>query len=139
MSERLSFHHIHLISEDAHTTAKWYVDNLGATLNDEIVFQGAPQFNISIAGLILLIRGVRPGENPSAPSPMQDFETFSSHNTMGTDHFGFNYQGDLRAYCEELRAKGVRFSVEPWEIALGILICYIAAPDGVSIELVKVE
>ena len=93
--------------------------------------------NVGLAGLTLLIRGKRPGENPSKPVAMQDFKNYSSHNEYGTDHFGFTYYGDLRAYCEALRAEGVTFAVEPWEIAPGSLICYIAAPDGVSIELVQ--
>jgi hypothetical protein len=37
--------------------------------------------------------------------------TFSSLLPGGTDHFGFLYHGDLRAFCDELRAQGVRFPV----------------------------
>ena len=29
------------------------------------------------------------------------------------------------------------FNVEPWEFLPGISICYVAAPDGVSIELIQ--
>jgi len=43
----------------------------------------------------------------------------------------------LKIYCEELRNKGVSFNVEPWEFLPGISICYVAAPDGVSIELIQ--
>ena len=70
---------------------------------------------------------------------MRDFEDYSSHDEYGTDHFGFTYHGDLRAYCEVLRGRGVEFVVEPWEFIPGSggVICYIAAPDGVSIELVQ--
>ena len=131
----LSFDHIHLISEDPRGAAKWYVEKLGATINSEKEFRKAPQINVALAGMTLLIRGRRPGENPSRPVEMLNFEGYSSHNEYGTDHFGFKYRGDLRAYCEALRARGVAFVVEPWEIAPGILICYIAAPDGISIEL----
>ena len=134
---KLSFDHIHILSEDAGATAKWYVEKLGATIHSEKEFLGALQIEIGLAGLTLLIRGRRPGEDPSSPGPMQDFQSFSSHNEYGTDHFGFNYHGDLRAYYETLRAKGVTFVVEPWEISPDTLICYIAAPDGVSIELLQ--
>lgn len=89
--------------------------------------------------MTILIRGRRPGEDPSSPVPMQDFEDYSSHNEYGTDHFGFTYHGDLRVYCEALRSKGAKFVVEPWEFLPGGLICYLAAPDGVSIELVQVQ
>ena len=53
------------------------------------------------------------------------------------DHFAFIYNGDLKIYCEELRNKDVSFNVEPWEFLPGISICYVAAPDGVSIELIQ--
>jgi catechol 2,3-dioxygenase-like lactoylglutathione lyase family enzyme len=47
------------------------------------------------------------------------------------------YHGDLRAFCDELRAKGVQFPVELKEGVGGKLLCYVSAPDGVSIELMQ--
>jgi hypothetical protein len=29
-------------------------------------------------------------------------------------------------------------AVEPWEFKPGLLLCYVAAPDGVSIEIVQI-
>ena len=43
----------------------------------------------------------------------------------------------MQKYCENLREKGVRFNVEPWQFIPGCIICYVAAPDGVSIELIQ--
>ena len=68
---------------------------------------------------------------------MQHFDGYSSHDEWGTDHFGFTYRGDLRAFCEGLKGKGVRMAVEPWEFKPGMVLCYVAAPDGVSIELIQ--
>lgn len=62
---------------------------------------------------------------------------YSSHDGWGTDHFGFTYRGDLRAFCAELKRKGGRMAVEPWEFKPGLVLCYVAAPDGVSIELIQ--
>ena len=140
MSENnLTFDHIHIISEDPRASAAWYVAKLGATINGEIELRSAPQIKVSLGGATLLLRGRRSGEDPSMPAPMRDFEDYSSHDEYGTDHFGFTYCGDLRAYCEVLRDRGVKFVVEPWEFIPGSggVICYIAAPDGVSIELVQ--
>lgn len=140
MSEnKLSFDHIHIISEDPRASAAWYVDKLGAMINGEIELRSAPQIKVGLGEVTLLIRGRRPGEDPSVPAPMRDFEDYSSHNEYGTDHFGFTYRGDLWAYCEVLRDRGVEFVVKPWEFIPGSggVICYIAAPDGVSIELVQ--
>jgi hypothetical protein len=43
----------------------------------------------------------------------------------------------LAAFCDELRAKGVTFPVELKKGVGGSLLCYVAAPDGVSIELMQ--
>lgn len=133
----LAFDHIHLLSEDPAAAAAWYERVLGGSIVASYELRGAPQINVRVADMQLIIRGRRPGEEPATPRPMQDFADYSSHNEWGTDHFGFTYRGDLRAYCEQLCAKGASFSVAPWEFTPGTLICYLAAPDGVSIELVQ--
>lgn len=137
----LSFDHIHLISEDPKAAAAWYENVLGGQIVAEYELRSAPQINVAFGGMQILIRGRRPGEAPVSTRPMADFDTdaarYASHNEWGTDHFGFTYSGDLKAFCEEIRAKGATFSVEPWEFSPGGLLCYVAAPDGVSIELVQ--
>jgi hypothetical protein len=47
------------------------------------------------------------------------------------------YQGDLTAFCAELAAKGVTFPVPLKRGVNGSLLCYIQAPDNVSIELMQ--
>ncbi len=91
----LTIHHIHLISADPHAAANWYVDILGAEIVREVVLRDAPQFNMRVGEMTLLIRGQRPGEAPTARTPMTHFDDYSSHNEWGTDHFGFAYDGDL--------------------------------------------
>jgi lactoylglutathione lyase len=131
------FDHVHIISEDPHASANWYVDMLGATIAADTVARGAPQIFVELGGTTILIRGKRPGEAPVKPRPIHPFGDFSSHDGWGTDHFGFLYHGDLAAFCDELRAKGVGFPVELKQGVGGSLLCYIAAPDGVSIELMQ--
>lgn len=133
----LTFDHIHLVSEDPRAAAAWYVNIFGATIRGEHELRSAPQIRVDLGGMTLLIRGKRPGENPATPVEIQHFEDYSSHNGWGTDHFGFTYHGDLLDFCEAIRAKDVTFGVEPWEFSPGGLLCYVNAPDGVSIELVQ--
>jgi catechol 2,3-dioxygenase-like lactoylglutathione lyase family enzyme len=133
----LTFDHIHLISQDAKATANCYQDLLGGEIIAEYDLREAPQINVRLGGAMLIIRGQRPGEEPVSTQSMQDYTGYSSHNEWGTDHFGFTYQGDLLAYCEELKGKGATMSVEPWEFTPGNLLCYVSAPDGVSIEIVQ--
>lgn len=133
----LAFDHVHLISADPQAAAAWYRDILGGEVVAEYELRGAPQINVRVGGMTVIVRGKRPGEAPATTRPMEHFGDYSSHDEWGTDHFGYTYQGDLRAFCEEARAKGATFVVEPWEFSPGALICYLAAPDGVSIELVQ--
>ncbi len=137
MDEAVSFDHIHLVSEDAPAAARWYVDILGAEIKGEAILREAPQISVRLGGMTLLIRGKRPGETPGATAPMQDYGNYSSHNHWGTDHFGYTYRGDLIEYSKVLKAKGATFAVEPWEFSPGGWLCYLAAPDGVSIEIVQ--
>ena len=131
------FDHVHIISQDPEAAANWYVEMFGATITANTTARGAPQIFVDLGGMMILIRGQRPGEAPVAARPIRQFADFSSHDARGIDHFGFMYQGDLRAFCEELRAKGVTFPVELKKGVGGSLLCYVAAPDGVSIELMQ--
>jgi catechol 2,3-dioxygenase-like lactoylglutathione lyase family enzyme len=131
------FDHVHLLSEEPRAAAAWYVEMFGATIAADTIARGAPQIFVELGGMTILIRGKRPGEDPALSRPIQPYSDFSSHNAWGTDHFGFMYQGDLAALCDRLRAKGVRFPVELKRGVNGSLLCYVAAPDGVSIELME--
>ncbi len=73
------------------------------------------------------MRGQRAGESAKDKT---NFE-------WGADHFGFNVQGDFDAFCAGLRAKGVKFSMEPTDINPVTRIAFVDAPDGVSIELLS--
>jgi catechol 2,3-dioxygenase-like lactoylglutathione lyase family enzyme len=138
MNPALSFDHIHLISRDARAAARWYCEHFGGEIvAEQPNLRGALQLDVNLGALTLVIRGDRPGETPATTRPMQHFDGYSSHNEWGTDHFGFSYRGDLVAFCDELKKKGVRMAVEPWEFKPGMWLCYVAAPDGVSIELIQ--
>ena len=140
MDQVMAFDHIHLISRDPKAAAEWYREMFaGEVTAVQENLRGAPQIDVRVGGMTLVIRGQRPGERPAATKPMRHFDGYSSHDGWGTDHFGFTYRGDLRAFCTELKRKGVRMAVEPWEFKPGMVLCYVAAPDGVSIELIQVE
>lgn len=131
------FDHVHIISEDPPASAQWYVEMFGAEITADTVSRGAAQIFLDLGGAIIIVRGRRPGEDPATPRPVRQFSDYSSHDEWGTDHFGFLYAGDLRAFCGELRAKGVTFPVELKDGPNGRLLCYVSAPDNVSIELMS--
>ena len=112
---------------------------LGADITFEREVRGAPQIGVELGGMMILIRGRRPGENSVSTKPMRDIEDYSSHDEWGTDHFGYIYRGDLTAFCDEVRAEEATLAVEPWEFSPGRLLCYISAPDNVNMELIQAE
>lgn len=131
------FDHVHIISQNPKDSANWYVEMFGADIVNDTEAYGAPQIFMEIGGKTLIIRGQRADEAPTSTGQIRPFGNFSSHNEWGTDHFGFIYHGDLRAFCDELQAKGVSFPVALKEGNGGRLLCYVSAPDGVSIELMQ--
>ncbi len=131
------FDHVHIISKDPRASADWYVEMFGATIAADTIARGAAQIFVELGGTTVLIRGERPGEAPVPGKAIQEYADYSSHGVWGTDHFGFLYQGDLEAFCATLRAKGVSFPVPLKRGVNGSLLCYVAAPDGVSIELMQ--
>lgn len=131
------FDHVHIIAKEPHKTAQWYVDLLGARIARDTMARGAPQIFVELGGMTILVRGKRPGEAPADTRPIRPFDDFSSHEEWGTDHFGFLYKGDLTAFVEELKGKGVTFPVPLKKGIDGSLLCYVQAPDNVSIELMQ--
>ena len=123
----LSFDHVHLVAEDPKAAAQWYVDKLGGSIWKSVEVRGAPQVYVSVAGALVIVRGERGGESIQAKPGVE----------WGVDHFGLRVGGDFDAFCEGLRRKGVAFNLEPTNFNPTTRIAFIAAPDGVSIELLS--
>ena len=123
----LSFDHVHLVSQDPHAAARWYVDNLGGKVVRSIEMRGAPQVYVSFGGAMVIVRGQRPAELAAARPGLQ----------WGVDHFGMQVKGDFDAFCAGLRGNGVTFSLEPTDINPTTRIAFVNAPDGVSVELLN--
>jgi lactoylglutathione lyase len=124
---KLSFDHVHVISEDPHAAAEWYVEKLGGEIEKSTEARGAPQITLRFAGAAVIVRGRRPGEQVEKKAGLQ----------WGTDHFGFTVSEDLDGFCDGLRHKGVRFTLEPTDIDPGLRIAFIEGPDGAIIELLQ--
>lgn len=138
-SPAIAFDHVHLISEEPHAAAAWYRDLLGGEIAASYQTRGAVQIHVIFGAVTILIRGRRPGENPSTRNDLKAFDDYVSHDQWGTDHFGFSVTGDLRQLCAELKARGAEFPVEPYEFLPGRTIAYLKAPDGVTVELTEAE
>ena len=124
----IAYDHTHLISADPQTAASWYVDKLGGEIKNSAEVKGAPSINVAFGDITLIIRGQRPGESVVEKKDALQW---------GLDHIGFVISGDFDAFCDELKSKGVRFTMEPVNFTPKVRIAFIEAPDGVSIELVQ--
>ncbi|UZE48302.1 VOC family protein [Rhodopseudomonas sp. P2A-2r] len=114
--------HVHIRTPNVEATAQWFADMLGA----EIV-RAPGRVNIKLGGAMIFLAPVTPdmGVNPPPVTPYQ-----------GLDHFGLSVT-DIDAVAASLKAKGVEFTKEPFTLNPGVRICFIRAPQGVSIELLE--
>ncbi len=127
MDHTFQLDHLHLISEDPQAAASWYSEKLGGRIILSYEVLGAPQILIALGGMTVIIRGRRPKEQLSKKQQLE----------WGLDHFGFKVSGDFDGFCEELKKKGVPFTMDPVDFSPGLRIAFIQAPDGVSIELLQ--
>ena len=123
----LSFDHVHVIAREPQAAADWYADKLGGAITKSVTVHAAPQIYVSFGEAFIIVRGQRPGETAQDKPNLE----------WGADHFGFQVKGDFDAYCADLRAKGVKFSMEPTAINPATSIAFVDAPDGVSVELLS--
>jgi len=116
--------HVHLRSPDPEATAVWFERMLGAEVIRSMQL-GEPRIDLKLGGANIFIAPVAAGEgvNPPPTTPYQ-----------GLDHFGLTVSG-IDAVAAELKAKGVEFTREPTTVRPGVRVCFIRAPEGVSIEL----
>jgi catechol 2,3-dioxygenase-like lactoylglutathione lyase family enzyme len=118
--------HIHLRSPDPAATAEWYHDKLGAEIIRTPLPDGSTRYDLDLAGQTVFVAKADPAS--TAPSPQTPY--------MGLDHFGLTVD-DIDTAVEQLKAKGVPFTVEPRTIRPGVRIAFLTAPQNVSIELIQ--
>ncbi|MEE9556225.1 MAG: VOC family protein [Candidatus Adiutricales bacterium] len=125
--DNIVFDHVHLISEDPRSAAEWYADKLGGRIIGSAEIRGAPQVIVAFEGATIIVRGQRTGEEAAGKPGLQ----------WGTDHFGFSVKGDFDGFCDDLKKKGVTFTLDPVDFTPTVRIAFIEAPDNVSIELLQ--
>ena len=121
------FDHVHIISEDPESAAAWYVEKLEGKIIRSQEMGGSLQVVVAFGDTYVIIRGRRPNEEVVTKQGLE----------WGTEHFGFRVEGDLDGFCDDLKKKGVTFSLDPVDFSPSVRIAFIEAPDGVSIELLQ--
>jgi lactoylglutathione lyase len=123
---KFTWDHIHIRTTDPEATAQWYERMLGAEVI-RTMQQGAPRIDLKLGGANVFIAPVTAGDgvNPAPTTPYR-----------GLDHFGLTVTG-IDAIAADLKAKGVEFTRDPVTVRPGVRVCFIRAPEGVSIELLE--
>lgn len=121
--EDLGFHHLHLRSPNPDETLAWYQNVFGGTSD-----QMKGRLNgVRYGRVWLLVSALREG-------------TLAPTQGRAIDHLGWGFS-DLDAAAEEIRGKGIEFSMEPrpYTNVLGqdMKISFIMGPDDVRIEVVQ--
>ena len=116
--------HIHLRTTNPDAMAKWFEEKLGAEVI-RTMQEGKPRIDLKLGGAKIFIAPVAAGDgvNDAPKIPYR-----------GLDHFGLAVNG-IDAIAADLKAKGVEFTREPTTVRPGTRVCFIKAPEGVSIEL----
>ena len=121
---QITWDHIHLRTADPDGMAKWFETMLGAEVRRSMQ-EGKPRIDLKLGGANIFIAPVETGDGVNA-APTTPYR--------GLDHFGLAVSG-IDAIAADLKNKGVEFTKEPTTARPGVRICFIKAPEGVSIEL----
>jgi catechol 2,3-dioxygenase-like lactoylglutathione lyase family enzyme len=118
LGRSMANHHIHFAAPDVAAMKSWYVDMLGAEPGQRGGMEAAQ------------LPGVNLTFSPAASSVV---------GTKGRalDHIGFEVE-NLKAFCEELEKKGVKFDRPYTERPeLGVALAFFTDPWGTYIELTE--
>jgi len=121
---QLTWDHIHLRTTNPEAMAQWFETMLGAEVL-RTMQEGKPRIDLKLGGANIFIAPVAAGDGVNA-APTIPYR--------GLDHFGLSVSG-IDAIAADLKKKGVQFTKEPTTVRPGVRICFIRAPEGVSIEL----
>ena len=132
----LSLDHIHIYSANPEESARFYIDHLNATrVHGNTNKNGDLRIFLALGGQILVVGSFPSGMTATEPPKPGDG---AYEHGFGVAHFGLRVE-DVFAAIAELSASGVRLLAEPESEASGLTYAYIAAPDGVVIELTQYE
>ena len=120
-----AYDHVHLRSPNPDETAAYYQRMFGAEIIKSVMSNGIERTDMNLGGVMVFIAQVPAGANLSE-KPEGSF--------VGLDHLGLRVRGIDRV-CEELKAKGAAFTVEPKTIRPGVRIAFVRGPQNVLIEI----
>lgn len=131
-----SLDHIHIYAADPHVSAQFYERHFEAKeVHRNTGEDGKVQLFLALGNQIVVVASFPAGMTPAAPPDSGDG---AYAHGFGVAHFGLRVL-DIAAAIQELGDAGVRILTEQCQGFSGLEYAYIAAPDGVVIELTQYE
>lgn len=120
-----TYDHVHLRSPDPDATAAYYERMFGAKVIKSVMSNGIERTDMNLGGVTIFI-----AQTP----PDADLSEKADGSYVGLDHLGLRVK-NIDTVCDELKAKGAEFTVEPKTIRPGVRIAFVRGPQNVLIEL----
>jgi catechol 2,3-dioxygenase-like lactoylglutathione lyase family enzyme len=120
-----AYDHVHLRSPDPDKTARYYEQMFGAKIIKSVMSNGIERTDMNLGGVMIFIAQTPP-DTELTEKPEGSY--------VGLDHLGLRVR-NIDAVCDELKAKGAEFTVEPKTIRPGVRIAFVRGPQNVLIEL----
>lgn len=131
-----SLDHIHIYAAEPEQSAQFYQHHFEAKpVHRNTNSKGDLRIFLALGGQILVIGDFPAGLSPAAPPEAKDG---AYGHGFGVAHIGLRV-ADIHAAVEELTASAVSVLSEPLREPSGLTYAYVAAPDGVVIELTQYE
>jgi lactoylglutathione lyase len=131
-----SLDHIHIYAAKPEESVRFYQQHFEANpVLRNTNANGDTRIFLALGGQILVL-GSFPGGLAASPPPEAGDGAYS--HGFGVAHFGLRV-ADVRAAIAELSAAGVRVLSEPVREPSGLMYAYVAAPDGVVVELTQYQ
>jgi catechol 2,3-dioxygenase-like lactoylglutathione lyase family enzyme len=123
----ISIDHIHYRSSDFHQSRHFYVHIMGAVELSPVELVAKENLQFVLGGVTLLFAAA--GDDPAPPVPADE--------RLGAYHIAFLVK-DCDAATEYYRKRGAVVAQEPFMAASNIKASFLAAPDGMWVELKQI-
>jgi len=120
-----TYDHVHLRSPNPDETAAYYERMFGAEIIKSIQSDGRERLDMRLGGVMMFIAKM------DADAPLSEKPAGSY---VGLDHLGLRVR-NIDKVCDELKANGAEFTVEPKTIRPGVRIAFVRGPQNVLIEI----
>jgi lactoylglutathione lyase len=131
-----SLDHIHIYAAEPEVSARFYERHFEAKpVHRNTNVNGDTRIFLALGGQILVLGSFPSGMTQALPPEAGDG---AYCHGFGIAHFGLRV-ADVDAAIAELSSSGVRILSEPTHERSGLTYAYIAAPDGVVVELTQYE